>query len=52
MTYKQSNDATIQVNVLDIIRPKVFISAQQLDVAIDKCYNDKILEKAIMQIRR
>ena len=34
------------------IRPEVLASAQRLDDAIDACYNNKMLEKATMQIGR
>ena len=34
------------------IRPEVSASARQLDDAIDACYNDEMLEKATMQIKR
>ena len=35
-----------------LIRPEVSASARQLDDAIDACYNDEMLEKATMQIKR
>ena len=40
--YKQSNSATIPL--------KFFVLAQRLDNIINECYNDKLLEKTIMQI--
>ena len=50
--YGQSNGITIQANVLDTIQSKVFTSVRQFDDAIDEYYNDKMLEKTIMQIRK
>ena len=52
MACRQSNSATIWADVLDTIQPEVFALAWQIDDAIDECYNNKMLEKAIMQIRR
>ena len=44
-----SNGATIRADVLDAIQPEVFASAQQLNDAINECYNDKLLEKATIR---
>ena len=52
MAWGRSDGATIQADVLDTIRLEVSTSARQLDVAMDECYNDKMSEKAIMQIER
>ena len=38
----------IWADVFDTIQPKVFALARQLDDAIDECYNNKMLGKAIM----
>ena len=40
------------MNIFDIILLEVFILAQQFNNTINKYYNDKLLEKAIMQIKR
>ena len=48
MACGQSDGTTIQANVLNTIQPKVSVSVWQFDDAIDKCYNNKLLEKAIM----
>ena len=37
---------------LDALRPEVFASHRGLDDAMDGCYNDKLAEKATMQIGR
>ena len=48
MAYRRSNDTTIQANVLNAIQPKISVFAQQLDNAMDECYNDELLEKVII----
>ena len=35
-----------------IIEPEISISAQKLNNIINKCYNDKMSEKVIIQIRK
>ena len=50
ITCRQSDDVTIQVDVFNIIWPKFFALAWQLDNIIDKYYNNKLLEKAKMRI--
>ena len=52
MAWGRFNGATIEADVLDTIQPEVSASARRLDVAMDKCYNDEMLEKAMMQIGR
>ena len=52
MACKQPNDATIQVDVFDILWLKVLALAQWLENVIDECYDNKMLEKATMQIKR
>ena len=52
MACKQSNGVTIQADVFDTIQPKVFALARQIDDAINESYNNKILEKTTMQIRK
>ena len=52
MACRQSDGAMIQANVINTIKPEVSISVRQLDDTINECYNDKMSEKAIMQIRR
>ena len=49
MAYGRSNGATIQADVLDTIQESCH---QGPNDAIDKCYNDKVSEKVIMQIKR
>ena len=49
MVYKQSNDTAIQIEFFDI---ELSILAWGLDNAMIEYYNDKMLEKAIIQIRR
>ena len=49
MPCKQSNNTTIQADVLDRIQESRHCGPKN---AIDKCYNNKIIKKAIMQIKR
>ena len=52
MACGQFDGATIQADVLNIMQSKVLVLAWQLDNAIDKYYNEKMLEKTTMQIER
>ena len=48
MACKRSDNATIQVDVFNIIQSKVSALAQRFDNAIDEYYNNEMAEKAIM----
>ena len=49
MACGRSNGVTIQADVLDMIQESWH---RRPDNAIDECYDDEVLEKATMQIRR
>ena len=52
MTYRQSDSATIQEEILNTIRLDISALAQQLNNIIEECYNDELSENATMQIGR